>query len=214
VELREAVLIVDADAASRADMAATIGLAGFTVAEAGTGDEALLMARTTPLAALILEIPLPGISGYEVCRSVRSELGPSLPIIFVSGVRTEPFDRVAGLLIGADDYLTKPVAPDELLTRLRALVDRAEDAAQPTQSVTLTRREQEVLELVSEGLLRREVAARLYISPKTVATHMEHILRKLGVSSRAEAIAVAYRDHLVGARPRAGPSGSGVLRRR
>jgi DNA-binding NarL/FixJ family response regulator len=196
MEISDAVLIADSDPAARGELTAIVRLAGFVVLEAAGGDEALRIARTTALAAMVLEVPLAGLSGYEVCRAVKSEFGAELPVLFVSGARTESFDRVAGLLIGADDYLTKPVAPDELLTRLRTLVGRAAQAPRGGTGA-LTRREREVLQLLSQGLPQHAIAARLYISPKTVATHIEHIFRKLGVHSRAQAIALAFRERLV-----------------
>ncbi|HEX5926966.1 MAG TPA: DNA-binding response regulator, partial [Baekduia sp.] len=93
-----------------------------------------------------------------------------------------------------DDYVTKPSAPDEVLARLRTATRRA--APEPANG-RLTRREHEVLNLLAEGLKWVQIAERLVISPKTVATHVGNIRRKLGVTSRAEAIAVAYRDQLL-----------------
>jgi DNA-binding NarL/FixJ family response regulator len=138
---------------------------------------------------------MPGLSGYEVCRALREEHAQAFPVMFVSGERTESFDRVAGLTIGADDYLTKPFEADELLARLRGLLRRF-DSIEPPVSV-LTKREQQVLGLLADGLDQAEIARRLVISPRTVGTHIEHILAKLGVHSRAEAVAVAYRLQLV-----------------
>jgi DNA-binding NarL/FixJ family response regulator len=145
---------------------------------------------------VILEVPLGGLSGYEVCHSLRAELGPDLPIIFLSGHRTESYDRVAGLLLGADDYLVKPYADGELIARLTNLCRRSRSRALG-EARRLTKREFEVLELLGDGLRHDDIARQLYISPKTVATHVEHILRKLGVRSRAEAIAVAYREEIL-----------------
>jgi DNA-binding NarL/FixJ family response regulator len=150
--------------------------------------------REQPPVLSILEVPLGGMSGYEVCRTLREEHGEEHPIIFLSGTRSEPHDRVAGLLVGADDYLTKPYAPDELLARVRRLVRNARPAG--AQNFGLTPRELEVLELLAEGLSPEEIAARLVISVKTVGTHIEHIFRKLGVRTRAQAVAVAYREGL------------------
>jgi DNA-binding response OmpR family regulator len=147
-----------------------------------------------PVAA-ILDVNLPGVSGYQVCDAFRRAYGPALPILFISGERTEAFDRVAGLLVGADDYLVKPFEPGELLARTTALVERR--AAPPESKRGLTEREHEVLGLLAEGLRQDEIAERLVISKKTVGTHIEHILGKLGVRSRAEAVAAAYRDSLV-----------------
>jgi DNA-binding NarL/FixJ family response regulator len=143
----------------------------------------------------VLDVRLPTLSGYEVCRALKEEQ-PGIGVLFVSGERVESFDRVAGLLIGGDDYLVKPFAPDELLARLR-LVIRHGGAARTGGLRGLTRRELEVLRHLADGLGQVEIAERLVISPKTVGTHVEHILQKLGVRSRAQAVAVAYREHLV-----------------
>jgi DNA-binding NarL/FixJ family response regulator len=200
MDIADAVLIADPDVEARQSLAAVLRAAGFRVVEAADGSEALTKARECWPVAAILEIPLGTISGYEVCRTLKTELGPELAVIFLSGARTESFDRVAGLLIGADDYVTKPSAADEVLARVRIVIQRT----QPTPGAVrgrLTRREHEVLTLLGEGLRWSEIAERLVISPKTVATHAENIRRKLGVSSRAEAVAVAYREHLLAPRP-------------
>jgi DNA-binding NarL/FixJ family response regulator len=196
IQIADAVLIADPDVEARERLARVLRAAGFRVVEAGDGSEALVKARACWPVAAILEIPLGTISGYEVCRTLKAELGPELAVIFLSGARTESFDRVAGLLIGADDYVTKPSADGEVLARVRIVTDRMRPAAAIAHG-RLTRREHEVLTLLGEGLRWGDIAERLFISPKTVATHVENIRRKLGVSSRAEAIAVAYRDHLL-----------------
>ncbi len=118
--------------------------------------------------------------------------------MFVSGVRTESYDRVAGLLVGASDYLVKPYAPDELLTRVRNLLRRS----RPLPAAIfrkLTRREREVLQLLADGYRQEEIAQRLFITRKTVGAHVVNVLRKLGVRSQAQAVAMAYRGELVGA---------------
>lgn len=198
METGEAVLIADDDESSRASLARVLRSAGYRVLQADTGDGALALARSTTPAAVILEIPLPGLSGYEICHVLRSELGSDVPVIFLSGARTEPYDRVAGLLLGADDFVVKPYAAGEVLARLANLVRRCRRA--PGISRRLTKRELEVLDLMGEGLRHDDIARRLFISPKTVASHVEHILRKLGVRSSTEAIAVAYREEIL--RPR------------
>jgi DNA-binding NarL/FixJ family response regulator len=190
------VLLADGDENARATLAGLLGDAGFEVIEAATGEDALAVARQLVPSAVILEVPLGDISGYEVCRALREELGEELPILFVSGNRTESYDRAAGLMIGADDYIVKPFAADELLARVRRLVQRSRPAAARTAS-RLTPRELEVLELLADGRSPQEISAGLFISAKTVSTHIEHIFSKLGVSSRAQAVAVAYRDGLV-----------------
>ncbi|MDX6725472.1 MAG: two-component system, OmpR family, phosphate regulon response regulator PhoB [Baekduia sp.] len=201
----DAVLIADPDAGARHELGRVLESAGFRVLEAAEGDEALAKARSSWPAAAILEIPLGTLSGYEVCRALKTEMGPELAVIFLSGVRTESYDCVAGLMLGADDYVVKPSAPDEVLARLRNVMERIRPQRLATHG-RLTRREHEVLGLLGEGLKWADIAARLTISPKTVATHVENIRRKLGVNSRAEAIAVAYRDELLP--PPAGRTGA------
>jgi DNA-binding NarL/FixJ family response regulator len=189
-------LVVDPDEEAREATTQLFEQAGFEVVAVSSGEEALEIARATPPSVVILEIPLEGVSGYEVCRTLREALGPELPIVFVTGARTEPYDRVAGLLVGADDYVVKPYAADELLARARRLVQRAQPL---TASVVerLTKRELEILQLLARGLTQAQIAERLVISPKTVGTHIEHILPKLGVRSRAQAVAIAFREELV-----------------
>jgi DNA-binding NarL/FixJ family response regulator len=186
------VLIADTDEAARAELARLLGAAGYEVVHAADGEDALALARERRPSVAILEIPLSVLSGYEVCRALKSEFGPDLPVLFLSGHRTESYDRVAGLLVGADDYLVKPYAADELLAKVRMLTVRPHPVS-AVPSSSLTRREAEVLGMLAEGLSQRDIAVRLTISPKTVGTHIEHVLRKLGVHSRAQAVALILR---------------------
>jgi DNA-binding NarL/FixJ family response regulator len=194
--LRHLVLVADADEEARENLARLLEQAGFEVVAASTGEHALAIARESFPSLAILEVPLGEMSGYEVCRTIREEHGEAVPVMFVSGARTESYDRVAGLSLGADDYLTKPYAPDELLARVRRLL-RGPGRTGPQATTRLTGRELEVLRLLAEGHTPYEIAHRLFITKKTVATHVEHIFAKLGVHSRVEAVAVAYREGLV-----------------
>ena len=182
---------------SRGEIARLLRDAGLATAEFRTGEEAVAAARAARPAAVLLEIPLPGASGYEICRALKDDFGDELAIVFVSGVRTEPYDRVAGLLLGADDYIVRPFDAGELTARVRRLAARGEKS--PASSAgPLTRREREVLELLMDGLGQPEIARRLYITDRTVAKHIEHILAKLGVHTRAQAVALVARDPLLG----------------
>ena len=189
------VVIADEDGTARRELAQLFEAAGYDVVQAESGEEVLQAVEQATPCVVLLEIPLGSLSGYEVCRSLREE-GSGIPVVFVSGSRTESYDRVAGLLVGADDYVVKPYAPDELLTRVRALVRRSQP---PTLPVTgkLTKRELEVLRLLADGLRQDEIAERLFISRKTVGTHVANILRKLGVHSQIQAVALAYREELL-----------------
>ena len=197
------IIIADGDGRVRSLVSALFQRNGYRVTEARSGHEVLAAVRRKRPALVLLEVQLPGVSGYEVCHELRDKYGDDFPIVFLSGTRTESSDRVAGLLLGADDYIVKPFDHDELLVRVRRLISRgngtpAVSKAEPTSpDLSLTRREQEVLELLSAGLQQREIAKLLFISPKTVATHIQRILSKLGVHSRAEAVSRAHREGLV-----------------
>jgi DNA-binding NarL/FixJ family response regulator len=189
------ILIVDDDRYSRTLISRVLMRAGYSTYEAETGEEALAAAKRNRPALVIVEALLPGVSGYEVCRELKDEFGDALPIVFVSGNRTAPADRVAGLLLGGDDYLVKPFDPDELLARVRRLLPAALTDRRNTHK--LTRRELHVLSLLVDGLSQSDIAEKLVISPNTVAKHIEHILAKLGVHSRAQAVAHAVRNGLI-----------------
>jgi two-component system, NarL family, response regulator DesR len=201
------VLVADGDSRARSELARVLSAAGFLVVETANGEEALKIARRKVPALTILEVPLAGISGYEVCRSLRQEFGDEVRVIFLSGTRTESYDRVAGFLIGADDYVVRPYALDELLVRIRRLVERNRSLS-PSLS-NLTPREREVLRLLAEGLSAKEIADRLFISARTVGTHVEHILTKLNVKSRVHAVAIAFREGLAPADLTTAPSRDG-----
>jgi DNA-binding NarL/FixJ family response regulator len=189
------VLVADPDPAGRSLVGSLLRRAGFEAEAVATGEEALDAARRRRPQLVVLEVRLGDMSGYEVCRALRDEFGEGLGIMFVSADRTDSCDHVAGLLIGADDYLGKPLAGDELLARVRALARRAgayDHLKAPVLSAGLTKRELEVLHLLADGHDQHTIATQLFITPKTVGKHIEHILTKLPARSRAEAVAIAY----------------------
>jgi DNA-binding response OmpR family regulator len=193
------VLVVDPDGEQRRHVAALLRRAGFRAKVVESGEEALEEARRERPQLVVLEVRLGDISGYEVCRALKDEFGEAVGVIFVSHDRTDASDRVAGLMIGADDYLGKPLAGDELLARVRVLIRRtgAFDHLQaPALRTGLTARELEVLQLLAEGHDQHAIANRLVVSPRTVGKHIEHILLKLPARSRAEAVAIAYQRGL------------------
>jgi DNA-binding NarL/FixJ family response regulator len=169
---------------------------------ATTGAEALAVARERRPALVVLDVGLPDVSGFEVCRELRDQLGDHLPIILVSGVKTDEHDRVAGLLLGADDYFAKPLDTTLFKARVRRLVGRVAAAGEAASdgSRRFTPREQEVLRLLAGGHDRAAIARVLFISPRTVGSHIQHLLTKLGVHSQAQVVAAAYRE---GAHPAA-----------
>jgi DNA-binding NarL/FixJ family response regulator len=194
------ILLVDEDAHHRDLVSGLLRRAGYVTLGVRTGEKALAAARAHRPVLVMLEVKLPGLSGYEVCRELKEAYGDELPVFFLSGVRTEPFDRAAGLLIGADDYIVKPFDPDELLARVRRhATPPGPIGRRPTLPGTseLTGRELEILRLLADGLGQAGIAEELRISPKTVATHIQHILTKLEVHSRAQAVALAHRAGLL-----------------
>jgi two-component system, NarL family, nitrate/nitrite response regulator NarL len=196
------VLIVDDDAMYRASVVVILERVGYETREAESGEEALKAVRLQMPSCVLLDVLLPGVTGYAVCRELRDEYGEALPIIFVTGERTEPGDRVAVLLLGADDYVVKPFDPDELVARVRRSIVRSDVSLRRNgdgdrrSTFGLTGRERDILMLLADGRRQDAIAAELVISPKTVATHIQRILTKLGVHSRAEAVALAHREGL------------------
>ena len=106
--------------------------AGFAVASASDGREALASFRATVPDLIVLDLGLPLVDGLDVARTVRKS--SNVPIVMLTG-RGDESDRVAGLELGADDYVTKPFSPKELVARVRAVLRRAEVAAAPTDIV-------------------------------------------------------------------------------
>ena len=212
------ILVVDDDDGLRHLLGMALRDAGYDTREARTGEEAVRQARLEQPLLAVVDVRLPGLCGYEVCRSLRDEFGDDLPIVLMSGERTESFDRVAGLLLGADDYMVKPFAIDELIARVRRLTRRIR-ALPRSVAAKLTARELEVLRLLATGMSPVEIADELSVSPKTVRTHTEHIFLKLGAQSRAQVVAIAYRDNLLepltpaGATVRAAEPADGEARR-
>jgi len=115
-------LVVDDDPSVREALELLLDLNGFGVASAADGGEALRMLAVGSPDAVILDVLMPGLDGLEVCRRMRA-IGDRTPVLMLTA-RAEVSDRVAGLEAGADDYLVKPFASEELIARLRALLRR------------------------------------------------------------------------------------------
>ncbi|HEX2987851.1 MAG TPA: response regulator transcription factor, partial [Chloroflexota bacterium] len=154
-----------------------LSFAGYTPDVAGTGEEALAIARDRPPALVILDVMLPGMDGVEVCRRMRAG-DRDLPILMLTARDRVP-DRVAGLDAGADDYLIKPFAFDELLARIRALLRRTqqeEDKAPSLKFADLTvdpgSRE------VSRGRRQIELTSREYELLEFFVRHPKQVLTR------------------------------------
>ena len=130
--MAQRVLIIDDDTRLTAMLAEYLAAAGFRVEAEPTAREGLAALRRQPSDLLILDLMLPDADGFDVCRQIRAQSGASsdIPILMLTA-RGEETDRVVGLEIGADDYLSKPFSTRELLARLRALLRRRGGATSP-----------------------------------------------------------------------------------
>jgi two-component system response regulator MprA len=129
------ILVVDDDRAVRESLRRSLAFNGYEVALAHDGAQALDAVAADRPDAMVLDVMMPRLDGLEVCRRLRSE-GDSLPILVLTA-RDAVSERVAGLDAGADDYLPKPFALEELLARLRALLRRRTPAERDTPSQVL-----------------------------------------------------------------------------
>jgi len=122
------VLVVDDDVTVREVVVSYLRAGGHTVVEAADGEGALRAMRSDPADLVVLDLMMPGIDGLEVCRRLRAST--DVPIIMLTALGAE-VDRVVGLESGADDYVTKPFSPRELVLRVEALLRRVGEKAKP-----------------------------------------------------------------------------------
>ncbi|GAB4266503.1 MAG: phosphate regulon transcriptional regulator PhoB [Pararhodobacter sp.] len=118
------VLIVDDEPAQRALLSYNLEAAGFRVATAADGEEALLLVAEESPDVILLDWMLPRVSGIEVCRQLKAQKGGTDAAVIMVSARSDEADRVRGLETGADDYITKPYSVNELLARVRANLRR------------------------------------------------------------------------------------------
>lgn len=118
------ILIIDDDRALRLTLAAALEAEGYGVSEAMDGREGLNKALAGNFDLVVLDVVMPALSGLEVCRKLR-EAGRQIPVIVMSGRKKKEGDKVVGLELGGDDYLTKPFGPDEFVARVRAVLRRS-----------------------------------------------------------------------------------------
>lgn len=222
------VLLVDDHPLFREGVRATLAREAGTYVvsgEAGTAGEALRLAAQLRPAVVLLDIALPDASGIEVLRRLRELPAPPAVLVVSMHARldvvAESFragalgyvvkDSAAGSLLTGlaavsrgERYLDGAIAP-QLLERLDAYAARRAKPADPAYE-TLTRREQQVLRLLAEGQSLTDIAARLFISRKTVENHRSNVLGKLGLKNLAELVHYAARMGLVDLE---GPEGEG-----
>jgi two-component system response regulator MprA len=203
--MHERILVVDDDQPILRMLVRTLEAAGYAVTTSGDGGAALAALERAVPDAIVLDVAMPGIDGLAVCRRIRSK-GLALPVLLLTA-RDAVSDRVEGLDAGADDYLVKPFAPEELLARLRALLRRGREPAEllahadlifdpatrtarrGTREIELSAREASLLELLLRNdrrVVTREAAlTHVWGSPyagslNLVDQYVSFLRRKLG----------------------------------
>lgn len=207
------VLIVDDDATLRMALTRYLEKRGYAVQNAGSGAEALHVFEEDPPDLVVSDVMMAEMDGYEFCRRLRSSrAGQLVPFIFLSSC-SEVDARVQGHSIGADDYLIKPFEPKELLAKIDAQLERSrrfhaelvrlmqfapelqassEHPSVPTPELPLTPAEAKVFWEVVQGFTNKQIGDRLFVSPRTVQTHLSNILSKLELENRSQLVRFAF----------------------
>jgi DNA-binding response OmpR family regulator len=204
---REKILVVEDEDAILMLLEDDLTLEGYEVATARDGERALSMAREGEFDLVILDIMLPKRDGFEVCRELRGS-GVDVPILMLTA-KSQEIDKVLGLELGADDYLTKPFSPKELVARIRAILRRQRAPSQSVdhyrfgdtevdfrkfetlrsgRRVDLTAREYALLRFLIEqrdrAVSRFEILEEIWggeadVYPRTVDSHVANLRKKL-----------------------------------
>ncbi len=205
--LRPHALVVDDEPPLVRLVSAYLEREGFSVSTAADGEEAIRLARERTPDVVVLDLMLPGIDGIEVCRRIRTF---SDAYIVMLTARVEEVDKIVGLSTGADDYMTKPFSPGELVARIRAMLRRprgdevapearrlgdlsidplAREVTRDGHPISLTRREFDLLDALSErpnvAFNRRQLLERVwgptwFGDEHVVDVHIANLRRKLG----------------------------------
>ena len=128
------ILVVEDESSIASFVALYLKNAGYTVRTASTGNEALTLAASEQPALIVLDLMLPDLDGIEVCKRIRQD--SDVPILMLTA-RDEDVDKIIGLEVGADDYLTKPFNPRELVARIRSILRRAAPERRERESETI-----------------------------------------------------------------------------
>ena len=132
--MSQKILVVDDEANIRELASLYLQKEGFAVEGAASGPEALERFDQVQPALVVLDLMLPGTDGFEVCRELRKQ--HDVPIIMLTA-RSEDVDKIVGLELGADDYMTKPFNPRELVARVKAILRRSEGGRRPKNAITI-----------------------------------------------------------------------------
>jgi DNA-binding NarL/FixJ family response regulator len=203
------ILIVDDDTALRSALTRYLEKQGYLIHDAMSGVEGLTLFEQESPDLIVSDVIMPEMDGFEFCRRLRSlRTGRLVPFIFLSS-KTEVEARVQGYSIGADDYLVKPFEPRELLAKIEAQLERSRrihseiirllqqggmsdlSTASPTP-LPLTPAEEKVFWQVIQGYTNKQIGDHLFVSPRTVQTHLSNILSKLQLENRSQLVRYAF----------------------
>ena len=211
----KSVLIVEDDAKIRQLVKVYLEREGYEALEAENGEDALEKFKQFDPCLVILDLMLPGLSGEEVCTTIRTDLKSNVPIIMLTA-KVEETERIQGLRMGADDYVTKPFSPQELVTRVEAVLRRtAQRCSKITyrgltlkplrgeihykgESIVLTHHEFRLLYFLmrhpNQILTREQIVEELYpnqekiVTERTVDVHIGKLREKLNYDGDSEII--------------------------
>ena len=213
------ILVVDDEPHIREVICFALDKAGFSTTTARNGSEAMMALGRGGVDLMVLDIGMPEMDGLEVCRQVRKS--SELPILFLSA-RDEEIDRVLGLEIGGDDYVTKPFSPRELVARVKAILKRSTGGTAPakvlahgdlrldrarhsvaagTQDIALTGLEFSILEALlarpemvfsREQLMTAAYGPGIYVADRTIDSHIRNIRAKFAEIGQAGIIGTVH----------------------
>ena len=216
------ILVADDDPHIREVVVFALERAGHRAVVARTGDEALTMAVTSAPDLVVLDVGMPGRDGLDVCRALRAdERTAGLPVLFLSA-RDEEIDRVLGLEMGGDDYVTKPFSPRELTARVAAILRRGRptstgtsvlshgavrydpDRAEVTsdgEPISLTANEMAILGVLlarpgvvfdRAAIIAQAYGGRIHVSDRTVDSHIRNLRAKFAAAGRGDVIETVH----------------------
>jgi DNA-binding response OmpR family regulator len=188
------VLVVDDEGKIRSLVKLYLIKNNYRVITAANGKEALAIATRENPDIIILDIMLPDMNGFEVCRSLRKIPGRAeLPVVYLSSLQ-ESESIITGLDAGGDDYITKPFDPNVLIARVNALLRRTtnymdkEENESNTIVEEFTYQERKILQWVEMGYTNKEIAEKLKLKVGTVKVYNHQLFQKLQVKNRTQAI--------------------------